>query len=92
MTWSGEFIHAAPWSVGAQGTANVSHGCIGISTDNAAWLFGLTTRGDVVTVQNSPRPLEKGNGYTDWNYTWPEWLAGSALAGPASSALPTATP
>ena len=27
VTYSGEFLHAAPWSVGSQGYANVSHGC-----------------------------------------------------------------
>ena len=27
LTWSGEFLHSAPWSVGSQGSANVSHGC-----------------------------------------------------------------
>ena len=36
VTYSGEFVHAAPWSVGSQGNANVSHGCTGMSTDNAA--------------------------------------------------------
>ena len=36
LTNSGEFLHAAPWSVGSQGRANVSHGCTGMSTDNAA--------------------------------------------------------
>ncbi len=35
LTYSGEFIHAAPWSVGSQGYANVSHGCTGMSTANA---------------------------------------------------------
>ena len=25
---SGEFVHAAPWSTGSQGSANVSHGCV----------------------------------------------------------------
>ena len=36
VTYSGEFLHAAPWSVGSQGSANVSHGCVGMSTENAA--------------------------------------------------------
>ena len=36
VTYSGEFVHAAPWSVGSQGNANVSHGCTGMSTANAA--------------------------------------------------------
>ena len=39
LTWGGEFIHAAPWSVGSQGSANVSHGCVGMSTADAGWLY-----------------------------------------------------
>lgn len=79
VTYSGEFLHAAPWSVGSQGVANVSHGCVGMSTDNAAWLFGLTKRGDVVDVTGSDRPMEATNGYGDWNVPWTEYKAGSAL-------------
>jgi lipoprotein-anchoring transpeptidase ErfK/SrfK len=81
VTWSGEFVHAAPWSVGSQGRENVSHGCVGMSVANAKWLFGMTTIGDVVEVKGSPRELEPGNGYTDWNVSWSDWLAGSALQG-----------
>jgi lipoprotein-anchoring transpeptidase ErfK/SrfK len=79
VTWSGEFVHAAPWSVGSQGRDNVSHGCVGMSPSNAIWLFNLSTVGDVVKVVGSPRQLEPGNGYTDWNVSWAEWTAGSAL-------------
>lgn len=79
VTWSGEFIHAAPWSVGSQGSANVSHGCVGMSTEDAAWFFALTQRGDVVNVVGSDRELEPGNGFTDWNVPWREWVTGSAL-------------
>jgi lipoprotein-anchoring transpeptidase ErfK/SrfK len=78
-TYSGEFIHAAPWSVGAQGSANVSHGCVGMSTENAAWLFEQSTVGDVVIVTGSDRELEEGNGWTDWNVSWAEYREGSAL-------------
>jgi lipoprotein-anchoring transpeptidase ErfK/SrfK len=78
-TYSGEFIHAAPWSVGSQGYANVSHGCIGMSTDNAAWLFEQSTVGDVVEVTGSDRVMEAGNGWTDWNLSWREYKQGSAL-------------
>ena len=80
VTYSGEFLHAAPWSVGYQGYSNVSHGCVGMSTDNAAWLFGLSHRGDVVKTINSGRPLEFGNGWTDWNVSWSEYKEGSALS------------
>ena len=78
MTNSGEFIHAAPWSVASQGVANVSHGCVGMSTDNARWLFQHSRVGDVVTIVHSPRELEPGNGLTQWNVPWEDWLAGSA--------------
>ena len=43
VTYSGEFIHAAPWSVGSQGRENVSHGCTGMSTADAAWLYATST-------------------------------------------------
>jgi lipoprotein-anchoring transpeptidase ErfK/SrfK len=79
VTFSGEFIHAAPWSVGDQGSANVSHGCVGMSTADAAWLYGLTHVGDPVEVTGSDRGLEEGNGWTDWNVSYAEYAAGSAL-------------
>ena len=79
VTNSGEFVHAAPWSVGSQGRARVSHGCVGMSTPNAIWLYNQTNVGDVVQVVGSPRGLEPGNGWTDWNVKWSDWLEGSAL-------------
>ena len=51
VTNSGEFVHAAPWSVGDQGSANVSHGCTGMSTENAEWLYNNSNVGDVVAVR-----------------------------------------
>jgi lipoprotein-anchoring transpeptidase ErfK/SrfK len=80
VTYSGEFLHAAPWSVGSQGSANTSHGCVGMSTENAKWLFGISKIGDVVEYTGSPRPMTLTNGYGDWNSPWSDWLQGSALA------------
>ncbi|HLN77003.1 MAG TPA: Ig-like domain-containing protein [Nocardioidaceae bacterium] len=79
VTYSGEFLHAAPWSTGSQGVANVSHGCVGMTTDNAAWLFNITKRGDVVEVTGSDRHMTLTNGYGDWNESFQEYAAGSAL-------------
>jgi lipoprotein-anchoring transpeptidase ErfK/SrfK len=79
LTSSGEFIHAAPWSVGSQGRANVSHGCTGMSTANAGWLYAMARRGDVVEYVGTDRPMEPDNGYGDWNIAWPDYRAGSAL-------------
>jgi len=79
LTNSGEFIHAAPWSVYAQGHENVSHGCTGMSTANADWLYHMTLPGDVVIETGTSRPMEFTNGYGDWNKSWQEYRAGSAL-------------
>ncbi|MEV7676570.1 Ig-like domain-containing protein [Streptomyces sp. NPDC000963] len=82
VTWSGEYVHAAPWSVGSQGVANVSHGCVGMSMDNAAWFFKTVRAGDIVqTVNSDGDTMERfGNGFGDWNLTWDKWREGSALA------------
>lgn len=96
LTNSGEFLHAAPWSVGSQGRANVSHGCTGMSTVNAKWLFHHMKKGDPVEYTGSTRPTEDGNGWTDWNVPWDQWVAKSALKTtptPApTSAAPSAKP
>ncbi|GLW47771.1 hypothetical protein Stsp02_34330 [Streptomyces sp. NBRC 14336] len=83
VTWSGEYVHAAPWSVGSQGAANVSHGCTGMSTDNAAWFFKNVREGDLVKVVNSYGDTMEpfGNGFGDWNIDWRKWRKGSALVG-----------
>jgi lipoprotein-anchoring transpeptidase ErfK/SrfK len=81
VTFSGEFLHAAPWSSSAQGIANTSHGCVGMSESNAAWLFNLTHgRGDVVEVTGSDRYMTLTNGYGDWNMSFQEYKEGSALS------------
>ncbi len=88
LTHSGEFLHAAPWSAGSHGVANTSHGCTGMSTENARWLFGLVQKGDVFTYVNG-EGVEMpafGNGFGDWNLSWKEWREGSALTGNAKPA------
>jgi hypothetical protein len=78
LTWGGEFIHAAPWSVGDQGRRNVSHGCINMSTPNAAWLFARVLTGDPVVVRNAGPRVDVGNGWSDWSVTFSQWLERSA--------------
>ncbi len=80
VTYSGEFLHAAPWSVGSQGHANVSHGCTGMSTANAGWLYSMSKRGDVVVYTGTDRGMEPTNGYGDWNIPFPTYAKGSALS------------
>ncbi|WP_411111301.1 Ig-like domain-containing protein [Streptomyces sp. c-19] len=81
VTWSGEYVHAAPWSVGSQGVANVSHGCVGMSTGNAAWFYETVRPGDIVRTVNSYGDMMDpfGNGFGDWNLPWAKWRQGSAL-------------
>jgi lipoprotein-anchoring transpeptidase ErfK/SrfK len=75
---SGEFVHAAPWSVRQQGRENVSHGCINVSTENARWFFGFSQPGDVVEIRNSDAGTLRSD-ISDWTIPWQEWRAGSAL-------------
>jgi lipoprotein-anchoring transpeptidase ErfK/SrfK len=79
VTYSGEFIHAAPWSVYAQGHENVSHGCTGMSTSNAYWLYHMTNIGDVVQYTGTNKPMDLTNGYGDWNESFATYRQGSAL-------------
>ncbi|MBW6432305.1 L,D-transpeptidase family protein [Actinoplanes hulinensis] len=79
LTWSGQYIHSAPWSTGAQGRTNVSHGCVNVSPSNARWLFGKTLIGDPVTVKGTGDELDYGNGWTPWDVSWEKFKEGSAL-------------
>ncbi|MFJ9677318.1 Ig-like domain-containing protein [Streptomyces sp. NPDC101194] len=81
VTWSGEYVHAAPWSTGSQGYANVSHGCTGMTTGLAEWFYNTVRTGDIVQVVGSQGEMMTpfDNGYGDWNLSWAKWLKGSAL-------------
>lgn len=81
ISYSGIFVHSAPWSVGSQGYTNVSHGCLNVSPSNAVWFFNNTKRGDVVEIVNTVGSTLSGtDGLGDWNIPWPEWRAGNAAA------------
>ncbi|MFC8043794.1 L,D-transpeptidase [Nocardia sp. NPDC057353] len=68
ISYSGIFVHAAPWSVGQQGRANVSHGCLNLSTEDAKWFFENAKKGDPVVVQNTNAgTLANSDGLGDWN-------------------------
>jgi lipoprotein-anchoring transpeptidase ErfK/SrfK len=80
VTYSGEFVHAAPWSVASQGNSNVSHGCTGMSTSNAAWLYNLSKVGDVVEYTGTDKGMDLTNGFGDWNTSFAQYRSGSALS------------
>ncbi|MFJ3924580.1 Ig-like domain-containing protein [Streptomyces sp. NPDC090022] len=83
VTWSGMYIHAAPWNAGVFGRANTSSGCVGMSDADAKALFAEAQVGDLVEVtgDGSKGQAEIGNGYGEWNLTWEQWKAKSALGG-----------
>lgn len=79
MSYSGIYVHGAPWSVWAQGSQNVSHGCINVTDANAAWFQQNTKRGDIVIVRNTIGGTLPGtDGLGDWNIPWETWKAGNA--------------
>jgi lipoprotein-anchoring transpeptidase ErfK/SrfK len=85
----GFYIHAAPWSESQQGTDNVSHGCVNLSTDRAQTYFHFSNIGDVVAVKNTPRVADWGDGEGDWQIPWPQWAnSGGELKAPGASNRP----
>lgn len=79
ISYSGIFVHAAPWSVGAQGHSNTSHGCLNVSNSDAQWFYDHVKRGDVVQLVNTVGPTLPGTeGLGDWNIPWDQWKAGNA--------------
>ena len=78
VTYSGEFVHAAPWSVADQGHRNVSHGCTGMSPENAAWLYDRSLVGDVVEYTGTSRQMTLTNGFGDWNASFADYRSGAA--------------
>ena len=80
LTWTGEFIHSAPWSVNSQGTQNVSHGCTNMAPNDAEWMFNNSRVGDVVAFTGGDRVFKPREGYGVWVYSYASWAALSALA------------
>jgi lipoprotein-anchoring transpeptidase ErfK/SrfK len=79
ISYSGIYVHAAPWSVGSQGYSNVSHGCVNVSTSNGQWFYENSKRGDVVEIVNTVGSTLPGTeGLGDWNIPWEQWKAGNA--------------
>jgi len=53
FTGRGLFVHSAPWAVNSLGYENVSHGCVGLSTEDAQWYYNTVNVGDPVIVQEN---------------------------------------
>jgi lipoprotein-anchoring transpeptidase ErfK/SrfK len=78
---NGEFIHANPASLGAQGNTNVTNGCINLSESDAQQYFNSAIYGDPVEVTGTRIQLSYADGdIWDWAVPWDEWVAMSALS------------
>ncbi|MCX5010824.1 MULTISPECIES: Ig-like domain-containing protein [unclassified Streptomyces] len=87
LTWSGMYAHAAPWNAGNFGRANTSSGCVGMSDSDAKDFFAKSQIGDPFEVvgSGSKGNAELGNGYGEWNLSWDDWKAKSAVTGTAQN-------
>ncbi|HVC41766.1 MAG TPA: Ig-like domain-containing protein [Candidatus Saccharimonadales bacterium] len=70
ISTSGYFIHAAPWSVGSQGRADVSHGCVNLSNARATQYYNFSIPGDVVQVENTGYNATYSDGEGDWQLSF----------------------
>jgi lipoprotein-anchoring transpeptidase ErfK/SrfK len=73
ISYSGEFLHAAPWNMADHGKRNSSHGCINLSVADAQWVYDTFIVGDVVEVTNTPKQLPAWDGIGDWNVPWAQY-------------------
>jgi lipoprotein-anchoring transpeptidase ErfK/SrfK len=90
FTFSGDYMHDAPWSVGVQGRSNVSHGCVNLSPTDSKIYYDMAIPGDPVTVTDSTKAGKWDDGWTEWFLSWSDLVKGSALdqavkAGPDGS-------
>jgi lipoprotein-anchoring transpeptidase ErfK/SrfK len=77
---NGEFIHANPETTGVQGEANVTHGCVNLSTANAKAYFDSAIFGDPVEVSGSKVAMSGADGDVyDWTVPWDQWNSMSTL-------------
>ncbi|MGA8112157.1 MAG: Ig-like domain-containing protein [Actinocatenispora sp.] len=79
LTGDGIYLHSADWNVSLHGVRNDSHGCINLDPDDAKWTFDNLAPGDIVIMKGTSQKVGLTRGYGDWNLSWDQWLAGSAL-------------
>jgi lipoprotein-anchoring transpeptidase ErfK/SrfK len=94
---NGEFIHANPASLGAQGNTNVTNGCINLSPADAQQYYASAIYGDPVEVTGTSIQLSYADGdIWDWAVDWDTWVSMSALpppnAPPRSTSIPSTAP
>lgn len=81
LTYSGEYLHSAPWNIANIGHRDTSNGCTNLLPKVAVRLYHFLRIGDVVEYPNADGPpMTLGQGYGDWNLTWSQWQTGGALS------------
>jgi lipoprotein-anchoring transpeptidase ErfK/SrfK len=94
VSTNGFFIHAAPWSEGSQGFADVSHGCINLSAAHAQTYYNYAIPGDVVVISHTGNIADLSNGEADWQIPFAQWdntgvaQASTSNPVPSTSAAP----
>ncbi|HEU5271144.1 MAG TPA: Ig-like domain-containing protein [Jatrophihabitans sp.] len=79
ISYDGEYVHWADWSVWAQGNTDTSHGCLNVSPDDSWWFYHYSRPGDIVDVRNTGRALQEWNsGF--WTVSFAKWIASGAQA------------
>ena len=84
LTTNGEYIHGAPWARHRIGSANGSHGCTNMNSEDARWLFNRVRAGDPVVTKGTSRSMHEGLAYTQgkpWTYSWKNWKKKSQFFG-----------
>jgi lipoprotein-anchoring transpeptidase ErfK/SrfK len=79
ISGDGEFDHENAGTVYAQGSSNVSHGCINLSPEGSKWLYDHLGIGDPENIVGGSPMLPIDDGYGGWNVSYAQWQAGSAL-------------
>jgi lipoprotein-anchoring transpeptidase ErfK/SrfK len=81
LTYSGEYLHSAPWNVSnIKSGIDSSNGCTNLLPADAQRLYGILEVGDVVEYPNASGPaMQMGAGYGDWNVSWKVWRLGGAV-------------
>jgi lipoprotein-anchoring transpeptidase ErfK/SrfK len=78
LTYDGEYLHSAPWNVyNIEHGVDSSNGCTNLLPADAQKLYDFLDVGDPVQYPNANGALMQiGDGYGDWNVSWPQWQLG----------------
>jgi lipoprotein-anchoring transpeptidase ErfK/SrfK len=81
LTYSGEYLHAAPWNVeGIKRGQDNSNGCTNLLPGNAQALYKVLAVGDVVNYPDATGPaMQMTAGFGDWNVPWATWQRGGLI-------------